>query len=164
MTGGKLLGTTGPLFFITDTNAVVTLTGVDVAVSSGTLVNASATSRWGDAGSNGGNATLTADNTTLSGDVLADNINSVAVSLRNGSTLTGSVNPVFLTLDAASTWSVAGDSVLTGLSDPDGISGTAVVNIVGNGHTVTYDAGLAANSVLGGRAYSLANGGSLVPR
>ncbi len=164
MTGGTLSGVAGPLFFVTNTNAVIVLTGVDVAVSSGTLVNASATTRWGTAGSNGGNATFIADSTTLAGDVLADNISSVAVGLRNGSTLTGSVNPAFLTLGAASTWNVTGDSVLTGLSDPDGISGTTITNIVGNGHTVTYDAGLAANSALGGKIYTLANGGSLVPR
>jgi hypothetical protein len=43
------------------------------------------------------------------------------------------------------------------------MSGTSITNIVGNGHTVTYDATLAANSSLGGKTYSLANGGQLTP-
>ncbi len=55
------------------------------------------------------------------------------------------------------------DSTLTGLSDTTGISGTSVSNIVGNGHTVTYDSGLAANKALDGKTYTLKGGGTLKP-
>jgi hypothetical protein len=58
---------------------------------------------------------------------------------------------------------VTGDSALTSLADSDGISGTSITNICGNGHRVTYNGSLAANSVLGGKTYTLANGGTLGP-
>lgn len=48
---------------------------------------------------------------------------------------------------------------LTNLTDSSGISGTTITNITGNGHTVSYDASLAANSALGGKTYSLVGGG-----
>jgi len=59
---------------------------------------------------------------------------------------------------------VTADSVLTGLIDVSGISGTSITNIIGNGHDVTYDAGLAANSALGGKTYTLVDGGHLLPK
>jgi len=59
---------------------------------------------------------------------------------------------------------VTGDSQLMSLSDSSGISGTTITNIHGNGHTVTYDASLAANSALGGKTYTLAGGGQLTPK
>jgi hypothetical protein len=68
---------------------------------------------------------------------------------------------VGLTLDASSTWNVTADSTLTCLTDPEGISGTTVANITGNGHTVTYDA--AACSELSGQTYTLSGGGTLQP-
>ncbi len=83
--------------------------------------------------------------------------------LRNGTTLSGEITNAALSLDATSTWTVTGDSALSTLSDAVGISGSAITNIVGNGHTVTYDAGLAGNSALGGKTFSLVNGGTLAP-
>ena len=68
---------------------------------------------------------------------------------------------VNLTLDASSTWTVTADSYLTCLSDPDGISGTTITNITGNGHTVYYDAG--ACPALGGQTFTLSGGGTLQP-
>jgi hypothetical protein len=44
------------------------------------------------------------------------------------------------------------------------IFGTTITNIHGNGHTVTYDPSLSATPALGGKTYSLAGGGQLVPR
>ncbi len=46
----------------------------------------------------------------------------------------------------------------------DSSSGTTITSIVGNGHTVTYDSSLAANSYLGGKTYTLVNGGTLSPK
>jgi hypothetical protein len=97
----------------------------------------------------------------------ADAISSVTATLQNGSALTGAIDAahaaeeVNLTLDASSTWSVAADSYLTCLSDPDGISGTAITNITGNGHTVYYEASVC--SALGSKTYALSGGGVLQP-
>jgi len=61
-------------------------------------------------------------------------------------------------------WNVTGTSYLTTLSDASGISGSTITNIHGNGHTVYYDATLAANSALGGKTYTLVGGGTLAPK
>ena len=112
---------------------------------------------------NGGTVQFTADGETLTGNLVTDSISSIAATLQNGSTLTGSINSAALTLEAMSTWIVTGDSKITSLSDTSGISGTSITNIYGNGHTVTYDKSLAANSALGGKTYTLNGGGTLTP-
>jgi hypothetical protein len=50
----------------------------------------------------------------------------------------------------------------TALTDPNGVSGSAIANIYGNGHDVRNDANLPANKWLEGRTYALANGGHLI--
>ena len=164
MNGGSFTAVAGPAFFITNTNASIMLKGVNVTDISGTLIKASATDRWGTTGSNGGTVAFTADGETMAGSLLADSISSITATLKNNSSLTGSINSAALNLDATSTWNVTGDSILTSLSDAGGISGTTVTNINGNGHTVTYDKSLDADSGLGGKTYTLANGGTLTPK
>lgn len=164
MDGGSYTATAGPAFFVTNTDAIITLTGVDVTSRSDTLIKAAATSRWGTEGKNGGIVTFTADGETLNGSLITDSISSIAATLKNGSSLTGAINTAALTLDPSSTWNVTGDSNLTSLSDPDGISTASITNIIGNGFTVTYDSSLSENSGLGGKDYSLTNGGILTPK
>jgi hypothetical protein len=163
MNGGSYTSTAGPAFFITNTHAVVSLTGVNVTSASDTLISAGGTDRWGTSGKNGGTVTFTADGETLTGSLVSDSISSITAVMKSGSSLTGSINRASLTLDSTSTWVVTGDSALTSLSDEGGISGTAITNIYGNGHTVTYDRSIAANSALGGKTYSLNGGGTLTP-
>jgi len=163
MTGGSYTSTAGPAFFVTNTNAVITFAGVKVTSNSDTFIKAAGTDRWGTSGSNGGAVTFTADGEALTGSLVTDSISSIDATLKNGTSLTGSINSAALTLDTTSSWTVTGDSVLTSLSDASGISGTSITNIYGNGHTVTYDPGLAANRALGGKTYSLAGSGTLSP-
>lgn len=163
MTGGSYTVTAGPAFFVTNTNAVISLTGTTFTSVSDTLIKAAGTDRWGTSGKNGGTVTFTADNEKLTGNLVTDSISSIAATLKNGSSLTGSINSAALTLDSTSTWMVTGNSALTTLTDMGGISGTSITNIYGNGYTVTYEASLAGNSALGGKTYLLANGGTLVP-
>ncbi|MFN8465383.1 MAG: hypothetical protein U0X20_07525 [Caldilineaceae bacterium] len=168
MTGGSLAYTAavGPLFYVTNSTGGITLSGVDLTAASGVLAKASA-DRWGAEGANGGNIVLTADNQVLGGDLQADAISTLAVTLQNGSTLTGAINAdgkaqaATLTLDGSSSWTVTADSYLTCLSDAARIDGTSVTNITGNGHTVYYDA--AACGELNGATYDLAGGGTLTP-
>lgn len=130
-------------------------------------MSAAGNDRWGSSGSNGGTVIFTADGQTLAGNMTADAISSLTLTLQNGSKLTGAINAeqtaqaVDLTLDGTSTWNVTGDSYLTCLNDGDGISGTKITNITGNGHTVTYDA--SSCSTLNGKTYTLAGGGYLQP-
>jgi hypothetical protein len=170
MTGGSLAytSTDGPLFFVTNSTAKINLTNVKLTAGSGVLLKASAGS-WGTNGSNGGTVIMTADGQTLDGNLVADNISSLTLTLQSGSTLKGSINAddkaksASLTLDASSSWTLTTDSYLTVLSDASGISGSAITNITGNGHTVYYDASNSANSALGGLTYTLVNGGQLTP-
>jgi hypothetical protein len=169
MTGGKLeyTPTSGPLFYVTNSTGVITLKNVEVTNGSGILINAAA-GNWGNAGENGGTVIFTADNQALEGDLVADTISSIDLTLQNRSSLKGTINPegtakfVNLTLDATSTWTVTANSTLTRLLDTSGITGTTITNIIGNGFTVTYDS--AANPELGGKTYTLTGGGYLKPK
>lgn len=166
MTGGALTAGDGPLFYVTNTKAVVNLTGVKATAASGTLIKVS-DGRWGQEGANGGNLTLTADQQTLSGDIEVNAISNLAATLQNGSTLTGAINTaktgkeVKLTLDATSSWTVTADSYLTCLTLSGGISGTTIPNITGNGHTVYYNSSTCP--ALSGKTYALNGGGELKP-
>ena len=164
MTGGSLTstGATGPLFYVNNSTGLINLKGVTLSAGSGVLVSAAA-GAWGTSGSNGGNVVLTADGQTMTGDMIADNISTIALTLKNSSTLTGKLTKASINLDAASLWSVTGNSVLTSLTDSAGVSGTSLANIKGNGYTVTYDSSLSANSYLGGKTYTLTGGGTLTP-
>jgi hypothetical protein len=170
MTGGSLdsTGQNSPLFCVTNSTGVITLKGATVTAASGVLVKAAAGS-WGTQGSNGGTVVLTADGQSLTGDLVADSISSIALTLQNGSSLSGSINAdqgakeARLMLDAGGTWNVTADSYLTSLTLTGGISGTSIGNITGNGHAVYYDATDSANSALGGRTFSLSGGGTLRP-
>lgn len=163
MTGGSLSAATGALFYVTNATGIISLKGVTTTVASGILISAAA-GNWGTSGSNGGKANLTADGQTLSGNLTTDSISSISATLKNSSTLSGTINKAALTLDATSSWTVTGNSWLTTLSDSSGISGTAISNITGNGYTVYYDSSLSGNSYLGGKTYTLNGGGTLTPQ
>lgn len=167
-TGGSLSDTTAdsPLFYVTNSTAVITLKNVKVTAASGTLINAAA-GQWGKSGSNGGTANLAASVQSLTGNLVADKLSSINLTLADGSTLKGAIDSAntaksaTLGLDATSIWTVTADSHLTSLAGAK-ISGMAISNIIGNGHTVTYDKSASANSSLGGKTYTLAGGGTLV--
>jgi hypothetical protein len=175
MSGGSLVyaSRTGSMFSVSNCTANIELHGVEVVAACPTLLTV-ATGGWNMSGSSatsgsGGHVALTADEQTLAGDVAVDAASSVDLVLEDGSVLTGAINAggvakeAGLTLDAASTWNVTADSYLTSLTLADGISGNTITNIVGNGHTVYYDTGDAANSALGGLTYKLSGGGLLQP-
>jgi hypothetical protein len=169
MTGGSFKVTAGPVFFVTNTTTDITLSGVALTPATSTILNAAATTRWGTTGSNGGKATFTAIGQTLTGDFIADAISTLSISLTNSSTLTGAINSAntaktaSVSLDAASTWALTANSYVSTFSDANGISGTSVTNITGNGYNVYYDSSLSGNNTLGGKTYSLIGGGFLLP-
>lgn len=170
MNGGALVYADrhGSLFSVSNCTGVITLSEVDIAALSGQLLTV-AVGEWGAPGSNGGHAVLHADNQELAGVLSADALSTLEISLQNGSSLTGSIDPegvaaeAHLMLDASSTWKVSEDSHLTSLTLVDVEPGETIANIIGCGHTVTYDPDCPASSALGGRTYSLNGGGYLVP-
>ncbi|EKQ56735.1 MULTISPECIES: hypothetical protein [unclassified Clostridium] len=165
MSGGTLSSSAGALFFITNTDAQINLHGAKLKNSTGILLNAAATSRWGNQGTNGGNVTLNADSQTLEGTIACDNISTVILNLINNSSLTSTINgdnkakSVILSLDKNSTWTVTGASYITALTDED----TSLANIKDNGNTIYYDSSNSANSWLNGKTITLSGGGQLVP-
>lgn len=126
MTGGSLTGRNGDLFYVTNTHCVLTLSGV-------TLRNEDA------------------DAQTLEGDIVVDTISTLDLTLKNGSSFTGTVNIMenaeggtavsdnaVVTIESGCTWTLTGDCVITSLVN----NGT----IDFNGYTIT----LADGTVLQG--------------
>lgn len=158
--GGSLTALAGPAFFITNTTADISLSGhATVRARSGVLVDASAAGT-GSGNANPATVVFRADGETLAGALDADSTSSLAVELSGGTVLTGAIDHASVTLDSSSRWIVTADSSLTSLSDV-AISGSKITNIVGDGHTVTYDTG--DDPALDGKTYTLSGGGELAP-
>lgn len=147
MTGGSLTSNNGDMFYITNTNCTLSLTGVKLTNkdNDGYLLNVtgnSASHGWGSAGSNGAQVTFTSNNQTLTGDIRVDSISTLDMTLSKNSTFTGTVNVVdnedggtaisdnaVITIENGSTWNLTGNCVISSLTN----NGT--INF--NGYTVT---------------------------
>lgn len=156
MTGGSLTGQSGDLFYITNTTAKISLSGVKLnnKDSDGNLMTVKgndASHGWGTAGKNGGNVTLNCDGQTLSGAIVVDSISTLNMTLSNNSNFTGTINitdnaeggtavdnNAVVTVEKGSTWTLTGDCKISSLTN----NGT--INF--NGHTIT----LADGTVLDG--------------
>lgn len=147
MTGGSLTSNNGDMFYITNTNCTLSLTGVKLTNkdSDGYLLNVtgnSASHGWGSAGSNGAQVTFTANKQTLEGDIRVDSISTLDMTLSGNSTFTGTINVVdnedggtavsdnaVITIEKGSTWNLTCDCVISSLTN----NGT--INF--NGYTIT---------------------------
>lgn len=154
---------TSPMFFITNTDAMINLENTKLNYGSNQLVTVSGNDgEWGSQGSNGGNLTLNATNQILNGNISVDNISTASFILK-GSTLTSTINSennakeVNLSLDSSSKWVVTGDSYVTTLT----LENNDLSLIEDHGYTIYYDA--SANSWLNGQTITLSNGGTLTP-
>lgn len=154
---------TSPMFFITNTDAVINLENTKLNYGSNQLVTVSGNDgEWGSQGSNGGNLTFNATNQILNGNISVDNISTASFILK-GSTLTSTINSennakeVNLSLDSSSKWVVTGDSYVTTLT----LENNDLSLIEDYGYTIYYDA--SANSWLNGQTITLSNGGTLTP-
>lgn len=128
---------TAPMFFVTNTQAVINLTNTKLNYGSGVLLSAKATSEWGNEGSNGGTVTLNAKEQELKGDITADSISTVTLNLES-STYEGTINAdktakeITLKLDKNSKIKLTGNSYVTSLEDAD----STYSNIDFNGYTL----------------------------
>ena len=147
MTGGSLTAENGDMFYITNTACTIELSGVTInnQDSDGNLMTIAgndASHGWGTAGSNGGNVTLTCDGQTLEGNISVDSISTLDMTLKNGSSFTGTINIVdnadggtavdnnaVVTIGEGCTWTLTGNCTVTSVSN----SGT--INY--NGYTIT---------------------------
>lgn len=147
MTGGSLTSNNGDMFYITNTDCTLSLSGVDIVNkdSDAYLMNItgnSASHGWGTAGANGAQVTFTADDQTLEGDIRVDSISTLNMTLSGNSTFTGTINideneeggeavsdNAVVTIEKGSTWTLTGDCTITSLTN----NGT--INF--NGYTIT---------------------------
>ena len=114
-----------PMFFITNTDAVINLENTKLSFGSGVLISSKGTSEWGKSGSNGGNLTLNATIQDLKGNIEVDKISTLTMNLVN-STYEGTINndnsakEIIIKLDKNSKITLTGDSYITSLEDADG--------------------------------------------
>lgn len=140
MTDGSLTSKNGDMFYVTNTDCAINLSNVALTLADNTkllIVAGNDGSRgWGKAGSNGGNCTFTASKQTLAGDITVDKISKLAMTIKDSSSFTGSINSdgttastCSVTLDSSSTWTLTADSYVTEFSGD-----MSSVNL--NGHTL----------------------------
>ena len=151
MTGGSLTSKSGHVFHVTNTNAVISLSDVEIRNedASGVLLSV-CDDGWNGAGNV---ATLNADGQDLNGTILVGSNSSLTLNLVNGSSFTGTVSgeimnakgetvstevgAVDVTLDSTSTWSLTADTYVSSFSGD-------TANISFNGYTLYVD-GVAVN-------------------
>lgn len=115
---------TAPMFFITNTDAIINLNNCKLSYGSNILISSKGTTQWGKTGSNGGNLTFNAENQKLEGDIEIDNISTLTMNLTSSS-YTGTINgdntakQIDIKLDSNSTITLTGDSYVTSLEDDD---------------------------------------------
>ena len=143
MTGGSLISKTGHVFHVTNTNALITLSGVTIINEDGENVLLSVCSDgWSGAGNT---ATLNASAQVLEGALLVGSDSTLTLTLSEGSAFTGAVSglitnakgtliseqvgTVHVTLDETSTWTLTADTYLTSFTGP-------AENVISNGYTL----------------------------
>ncbi len=147
MTGGSLTGNSGDLFYLTNTDAKVTLENVKLVNNDKngnlfTVTGNNASHGWGTAGKNGANVTLVCKDQDMNGSIVVDSISTLKMTLSDGSDFVGTVNVVdnaeggfavdnnaVVTIEEGSTWKLTGNCTITSLNN----KGT----IDFNGYTIT---------------------------
>ena len=147
MNGGSLTAKNGGMFYTTNTESTITLSDVNITYADDSEFFLKCTGNsnqrgWGESGANGADCLFTATKQEMQGDVVWDSISQLDFYMTDGSILTGAVTNdesnagnggdgyCNLYIGEGCTWTVTGDSTLTGLSN----SGTIVDD---KGNTVT---------------------------
>ena len=85
---------------------------------------------WRTAGSNGAQVEFAADGQTLAGDIIVDTISTLTMTMKNGSTFTGTINIIdnaeggtavsdnaIVAIENGCTWNLTGNCTLTSLTN-----------------------------------------------
>ena len=113
-----------PMFFVTNTKAVINLEDCILDYNHGTFLDIKGTSEWGNSGSNGGEVTLNLNNQEIEGDIVVDGISSLSIVMINSS-IKGKINnkktasKLSITLDSKSKITLTGDSYYTSLTNAE---------------------------------------------
>ncbi len=142
MTGGSLTSLSGHMFHVTNTHAVITLSGVTLVNEGSDILLSVCDDGWSGASNT---AELIADAQTLSGTILVGDDSTLTLTLSNGSSFEGTmsgeilnakgstvsteIGTVNVILDGTSTWTLTADTWITGFEGD-------VSNVIGNGYTL----------------------------
>ena len=146
MTGGSLTSKSGHVFHVTNTHAIITLTGVEITNEDAENVLLSVCDDgWNGAGNQ---AEVNAFSQVLEGSILVGDNASLSLSLSEGSSFTGSISgeitnsrgetvstqvgEVSVTLDGDSTWTLTGDSCVTSFTGD-------AAQVISGGYTLYVD-------------------------
>ncbi len=143
MTGGSLTSKSGHVFHVTNTNAVITLNGVEITNEDAANILLSVSADGWSGGSN--IAELKGIAQKLNGIIKVGSDSTLTINLTEGSTLEGSIDgtitnakgenvstevgTISVTLDSTSTWTLSADSYVTEFN------GNAA-NVISNGYTL----------------------------
>ncbi|MGL6199322.1 MAG: hypothetical protein ACRC3H_10365 [Lachnospiraceae bacterium] len=165
MYGGTLTAENGGMFYTTNTESTFVLSDVDITYAEDSEFFLKCTGNanqrgWGTTGANGADCHFTAINQTMTGDVIWDSISQLDMYMTEGSTLTGAfMNDETNAGDGGDgysnlyiadgcTWTVTGDSTLSGLYCAGTITDDA-------GNTVTIEGTDGTVYVEGSSSYTI---------
>ena len=150
MTGGSLTSLSGHMFHVTNTHAVITLSGVTLNNEGSDVLLSVCDDGWSGASNT---AKLVADAQTLSGTILVGDNSTLTLTLQNGSSFEGTfsgeitnakgstvsteIGTVNVVLDSTSTWTLTADTYITTFEG-------SMENVVTGGYTL-YVNGIAMN-------------------
>ena len=165
MSGGSITARNGGMFYTTNTESTITLSGVDVKAADDSEFFLKCTGNnnqrgWGEAGANGADCLFTAIQQEMEGNVIWDSISKLDFYMTEGSTLKGSViddesnasedgdGYCNLYIGEGGTWTVTGDSVLSSLANSGSIvdENGATVTVKGTDGTI-YEEGTSSYTV-----------------
>ena len=152
MTGGSLTSQSGHMFHVTNTHAVINLSGVQLINEGSDILLSVCDDGWNGASNI---AEVNADGQEMEGAILVGDNSSLNLTLTNGSSFTGyfsgeienakgetvstEIGTVSVSLDETSTWTLTADSWITSFE------GNAA-NVTGNGYTL-YVNGVALEGI-----------------
>ena len=142
MTGGSLTSLSGHMFHVTNTHAVITLSGVQLVNEGSDILLSVCDDGWNGASNI---AELTADEQVLEGAILVGDNSTMNLTLANGSSFEGffsgeienangetvstEIGTVNVSLDETSTWTLTADTRITSFEG-------SAANVTGNGYTL----------------------------
>ena len=107
-----------PMFHVTNTACMINLDNTELSFGSGTFLEVSSQNQWGNTGSNGGTAEVNTNNEKIDGNVIVDSISSLTWNMEN-TEFSGAINSTGNTtvnVKDGSTWTLTGDSTVSGLT------------------------------------------------
>ena len=142
MTGGSLTSLSGHMFHVTNTHAVIALSGVNLVNEGSDVLLSVCDDGWNGASNI---AELVADVQSLAGTILVGDNSALTLTLKNGSSFEGCISgeivnakgeqvsaeigTVNVSLDETSTWTLTADTYVTSFSG-------SAANIISNGYTL----------------------------